>query len=159
MYNNTMAPQQQLRQCEQIMQQLIQQTQQGTTMYQQLLQQEQQNASSLENLVQRERNAAQMIQTAIQHHQQAMQQCHQVIQLCSQLENSIRSSSQMTQPGFGDNYASRSMQPSSYGTGSNMNHSFPQHMGTNGQHYVNSGSGQQYGNSSQQGMGTTHSSM
>lgn len=150
MYNNTMAPQQQLRQCEQIMQQLVQQTQQGTTMYQQLLQQEQQNASSLENLVQRERNAAQMIQHAIQHHQQAIQQYHQVIQLCSQLENSIRSSSQMTQPGFGDNYASRSIQPSSYGTGSHMSQSFPQHMGT---------TGQQYGNNSQQGMRATHSSM
>ncbi|KJD45668.1 hypothetical protein [Paenibacillus terrae] len=159
MYNNTMAPQQQLRQCEQIMQQLVQQTQQGTAMYQQLLQQEQQNASNLEDLVQRERNAAQMIQTAIQHHQQAVQQCQQVIQLCSQLENTIRSSSQMTQPGFGDNYASRSMQPSSYGMGSHMNQSFPQHMGATGQHYAGSGNMQHYGNNSQQGMRATHSSM
>jgi regulator of sigma D len=131
---NTMGPQQQLHQCEQIMQQLVQQTQQGTAMYQQLLQQEQQNASSLENLVQRERNAAQMIQTAIQHHQQAVQQCQQVIQLCNQLENTIRSSNQMGQ-------------------------SFPQHMGTTGQHYASSGNMQQYGNISQQGMRSTHSSM
>ncbi|ADM68527.1 hypothetical protein GMA19_00677 [Paenibacillus polymyxa E681] len=158
MYNN-MAPQQQLHQCEQIMQQLVQQTQQGTAMYQQLLQQEQQNASSLESLVQRERSAAQMIQTAIQHHQQAMQQYQQVIQLCSQLENSIRSSSQMTQPGFGDSYASRSMQPSSYNAGSHMNHSIPQHMGTTGQHYVSGSGMQQYGNNSQQGMRATQSSM
>lgn len=133
MYNN-MAPQQQLHQCEQIMQQLVQQTQQGTAMYQQLLQQEQQNAASLEDLVQRERHAAQMIQTAIQHHQQALQQYQQVIHLCSQLENTMRSSSQMTQPGFGNNYASRSMQPSSYSAGSHMGQSFPQHMGITGQH-------------------------
>ncbi|KAF6577865.1 hypothetical protein G9G54_17020 [Paenibacillus sp. EKM212P] len=157
MFNN-MAPQQQLHQCEQIIQQLAQQTQQGTAMYQQLLQQEQQNASSLENLVQRERNAAQMIQTAIQDHQKAMQQYQQVIQLCSQLENTIRSSSQMTQPGFGDNYASRSMQPTSFNTGSHMNHSFPQHMGTTGQHFASSGM-QHYGNNSQQGMRTAQSSM
>ncbi|MEC0236812.1 hypothetical protein P4H71_21060 [Paenibacillus kribbensis] len=156
---NTMGPQQQLHQCEQIMQQLVQQTQQGTAMYQQLLQQEQQNASSLESLVQRERNAAQMIQTAIQHHQQAMQQYQQVIQLCNQLENTIRSSSQMTQPGFGANYASRSMQPSSYGTGSQMGQSFPQHMGMTGQHYAGSGNMQQYGNNNQQGMRATQNSM
>ncbi|WP_225999721.1 hypothetical protein [Paenibacillus sp. BJ-4] len=156
---SSMAPQQQLHQCEQIIQQLVQQTQQGTAMYQQLLQQEQQNASSLESLVQRERNAAQMIQTAIQDHQKAMQQYQQVIQLCSQLENTIRSSSQMTQPGFGDNYASRSMQPSSYGPGSHMSHSFPQHMGTSGQQYATSGNMQHYGSNSQQGMRTTHGSM
>ncbi|KAF6562441.1 hypothetical protein G9G63_18255 [Paenibacillus sp. EKM202P] len=158
MFNN-MAPQQQIHQCEQIIQQLVQQTQQGTAMYQQLLQQEQQNASSLESLMQRERNAAQMIQTAIQDHQKAMQQYQQVIQLCSQLENTIRSSNQMTQPGFGDNYASRSMQPSAFSTGSHMNHNFPQHMGTTGQHFAGSSNMQQFGNSSQQGMRIAPSGM
>ncbi|MDP1512632.1 hypothetical protein L8C07_21945 [Paenibacillus sp. CMAA1739] len=158
MFNN-MAPQQQIHQCEQIIQQLAQQTQQGTAMYQQLLQQEQQNASSLESLMQRERNAAQMIQTAIQDHQKAMQQYQQVIQLCNQLENTIRSSSQMTQPGFGDNYASRSMQPSTFGAGSHMNHSYPQHMGTTGQHFAGNSNMHQYGSSSQQGMRTAPSGM
>ncbi|WP_372637675.1 hypothetical protein [Cohnella sp.] len=77
---------QSLHQCEQIVQQLIHQTQQASQNYQMLLQQEQQNAQRLEELAQREQRAAQMIQTALQGHQTAIQQLNQVSNLCRQIE-------------------------------------------------------------------------
>jgi len=77
-----------LHQCEQIVQQLVQQTQQASQNYQQLMQQEQQNAQRLEELAQREQKAAQMIQTALQGHQTVIQQLHQISNLCRQIEMS-----------------------------------------------------------------------
>ncbi|TBL79111.1 hypothetical protein [Paenibacillus thalictri] len=85
--------QQALHQCEQIAQQLINQTQQASQNYQMLLQQEQQNAQHLEELAQREQRAAQMIQTALQGHQMAIQQLQHVTQLCKQVEQSVQSQS------------------------------------------------------------------
>ncbi|MBN2983120.1 hypothetical protein JW799_18215 [Cohnella algarum] len=80
----------QLHQCQNIVQQLINQTQQATQMYQQMLQQEQQNAARLEELAQREQRAVQMIQTALHGHQTAIQQMNQVSQMCRQLEQSVQ---------------------------------------------------------------------
>lgn len=81
MYNQ----QQQLAQAEQLIQQLVNQTQQASAQYQQLLTQEQQNAQMLEQLAQREQHAAQVIQTALQGHQTAIQQLHQISSLCNQI--------------------------------------------------------------------------
>lgn len=78
----------QLAQCEQLIQQLVQQTQQASMKYQQLLQQEQRNALQLEQLAQREHQAAQIIQTALQGHQTALQQLHQISSLCNQIASS-----------------------------------------------------------------------
>jgi DNA repair ATPase RecN len=82
---------QSLHQCEQMIQQLVNQTQQASHNYQMLLQQEQQNAQRLEELASREQKAAQIIQTALQGHQTAIQQLHQVSQICKQVENMIHS--------------------------------------------------------------------
>lgn len=82
---------QSLHQCEQIVQQLVNQTQQANQNYQLLLQQEQQNAQRLEELAQREQRAVQTIQTALQGHQTAIQQLQQVSQLCRQMEQTIQS--------------------------------------------------------------------
>ncbi|MFC5406078.1 hypothetical protein [Cohnella soli] len=81
---------QSLQQCEQIIQQLVNQTQQASQNYQQLLQQEQQNAQRLEELAHREQKAAQMIQTALQGHQTVIQQLQQVSNLCRQIEHSAQ---------------------------------------------------------------------
>ena len=83
--------QQALQQCEQIVQQLINQTQQASHNYQMLLQQEQQNAQRLEELAQREHRAAQTIQVAMQGHQTAIQQLQHVTQLCRQVEQIAQS--------------------------------------------------------------------
>ncbi|MFC4809883.1 hypothetical protein [Paenibacillus sp. GCM10023250] len=77
---------QSLHQCEQIIQQLVNQTQQASQNYQMLLQQEQQNAQQLEQLAQREQRAAQIIQTALQGHQTAIQQLQHITELCRQAE-------------------------------------------------------------------------
>ncbi|WP_240546257.1 hypothetical protein [Paenibacillus artemisiicola] len=77
---------QSLHQCEQIIQQLVNQTHQASQNYQMLLQQEQQNAQQLEQLAQREQRAAQIIQTALQGHQTAIQQLQHVAELCRQAE-------------------------------------------------------------------------
>lgn len=76
----------QISQSEQIIQQLMTQTQQGTQNYQQLLQQEQEHAAKLQELSQHSNKAIQMIQQALQGHQTAMQQLQQVSQLIRQLE-------------------------------------------------------------------------
>lgn len=81
---------QSLHQCEQLIQQLVQQTQQASHNYQMLLQQEQQNVQRLEELAQREQRAVQMIQTALQGHQTAIQQLQQVSSLCRQVEQMIQ---------------------------------------------------------------------
>jgi hypothetical protein len=84
--------QQQLSSCQNLMHQLIQQTQQASSVYQQMLQQEQQNAHLLQQLAQKEQLAAQNIQMALRGHQTAIQQMQQVSQICSQLENTITNS-------------------------------------------------------------------
>lgn len=76
----------QINQCEQLISQLITQTQQASQMYQQLLQQEQQNARTLEEIAQKEHRAAQTIQTALQGHQTAIQQMQQMSQNLRQIE-------------------------------------------------------------------------
>lgn len=85
----------QLQQCEQMIQQLMQQTAQATQKYQQLLQQEQQNVTRLEELAQRERQAVQIVQTALQGHQVAMQQMQQVTNICHQLQHGMQMSAPM----------------------------------------------------------------
>ena len=76
----------QIRECEQIVQQLMAQTQQGTQNYQQLLQQEQQDAAKLQELSQHNSKAIQMIQQALQGHQTAMQQLGQISQSVRSME-------------------------------------------------------------------------
>ncbi|MEK4009036.1 hypothetical protein [Paenibacillus sp. FSL H3-0333] len=76
----------QIRECEQIVQQLMAQTQQGTQNYQQLLQQEQQDAAKLQELSQHNSKAIQMIQQALQGHQTAMQQLQQISQSVRSME-------------------------------------------------------------------------
>lgn len=76
----------QIRECEQIVQQLMAQTQQGTQNYQQLLQQEQQDAAKLQELSQHNSKSIQMIQQALQGHQTAMQQLQQISQSVRSLE-------------------------------------------------------------------------
>ena len=80
---------QQIRQCEQMISQLIQQTQQSTQMYQQMLQQEQQNAATLEQLAQRELQAVQIIRNALQGHQAALDRLQQASAICRQLEQAV----------------------------------------------------------------------
>ncbi|NQX47319.1 hypothetical protein HQN87_18465 [Paenibacillus tritici] len=79
-------PSGQIRECEQIIQQLMAQTQQGTQLYQQMLQQEQQDAAKLQELSQHNNKAIQMIQQAMQGHQTAMQQMQQILQTVKSLE-------------------------------------------------------------------------
>lgn len=93
----------QINHCEQLISQLVNQTQQASQMYQQLLQQEQQNAKTLEEIAQKEQRAAQMIQTALQGHQTAIQQMQQVSQICRQIEQA--SHAQMT-PAFSNQQTS-----------------------------------------------------
>lgn len=78
----------QLNQCEQLVQQLIQQTSQASQVYEQLKQQEQQNAIQLEEIAAREKLAVQTIATALQGHQQAVDQMQQVVSICKQIEQS-----------------------------------------------------------------------
>ncbi|TGU67765.1 AMP-dependent synthetase and ligase, partial [Mesorhizobium sp. M00.F.Ca.ET.186.01.1.1] len=80
---------QQLAKCEQLIAQLIQQTQQASVQYQQLLQQEQKNAMALEQIAQREHQAAHMIQTALQGHDIAIQQMQQIANICRQAGLSV----------------------------------------------------------------------
>ncbi|WNC12107.1 AMP-dependent synthetase and ligase [Brevibacillus brevis] len=88
LFSNTQSLSAQLAQCEQLIHQLVQQTQQASVKYQQLLQQEQRNAEQLEQLAQRERQAAHIIQTALQGHQTALQQLQQISSLCNQMASS-----------------------------------------------------------------------
>jgi paraquat-inducible protein B len=80
---------QQINECRQLAQQLINQTQQGSQQYHQMLQQEQQNAQMLEQLVQRERLAAQNIQRSLEQHDLAIRKCQEVINVCNQLQQAI----------------------------------------------------------------------
>lgn len=79
-----------LQQCEQILQQLVNQTEQASQNYQMLLQQELQNAQQLHELAQREQRAAQIIQNALQGHHTAVQQLQHVSQICRQLEQTAQ---------------------------------------------------------------------
>ncbi|HEX7056065.1 MAG TPA: hypothetical protein VF260_02545 [Bacilli bacterium] len=67
----------QFQHCEQLMQQVIHQTQAHNNVYQQMMQLEQQNV--------------QKIQHMLQEHQIAVQKLQQAIQICNQLEQSMRS--------------------------------------------------------------------
>jgi dsDNA-specific endonuclease/ATPase MutS2 len=106
----------QIQQCEQMVQQLIQQTQQSTQMYRQMIQQEQQNSAQLEQLAQRERQAVQMLESAIQGHSTAMQMMQQVSSICRQLEQSVQMGSIGTGGfyGAGNQYGSYSGTQRSY---------------------------------------------
>ncbi len=84
---------QSLAQAEQLIQQLMQQTQQASGQYQQLLKQEQENAALLQQIAQREQQAAHIIQTALQGHQTAMQQLQQISGICNQISNSSHQAS------------------------------------------------------------------
>ncbi|WP_219836603.1 AMP-dependent synthetase and ligase [Paenibacillus sp. R14(2021)] len=86
-YTNFTQPNQVLAQCERLIQQLTNQTQQASMQYEQLMRQEQENAMQLEQLAQREKQAAHIIQTALQGHQMAIQQLHQISNACNQLVN------------------------------------------------------------------------
>jgi hypothetical protein len=81
---------QQITQCQQMISQLIAQTQHGSALYQQMKQQELQNAQQLQQLAQREQQAAQMLEQALQSHGQALQQMHQCLQICTQLERIVQ---------------------------------------------------------------------
>ncbi|CAM4391972.1 AMP-dependent synthetase and ligase [Paenibacillus alkaliterrae] len=76
---------QQLAHAEQLIQQMVHQTQQASGQYQQLLKQEQNNAVLLEQIAQREQQAVQIIQTALQGHQTAIQQLQQISGICNQM--------------------------------------------------------------------------
>ncbi|GKU78221.1 AMP-dependent synthetase and ligase [Paenibacillus sp. L3-i20] len=86
---------QQLAHAEQIIQQLVNQTQQASGQYQQLLNQELNNAKLLEQIAQREHQAAQIIQTALQGHQTALQQLQQISSICNQVSHSQTTNSQL----------------------------------------------------------------
>lgn len=88
LFSNSQSLSTQLAQCEQLIHQMVQQTQQASVKYQQLLLQEQRNAEQLEQLAQRERQAAHIIQTALQGHQTALQQLQQISNLCNQMASS-----------------------------------------------------------------------
>lgn len=88
----------QLAHATQLIQQLVNQTQQASVQYQQLLNQEQQNVRTLEQLAQREQQAAHVIQTALQGHQTAIQQLQQISGICNQISNS--SNQYTTSPAF-----------------------------------------------------------
>jgi len=98
----------QLAHCQQLIGQLVQQTQQASAQYQQLLQQEQQNAMQLQQLAQREQQAAQIIQTALQGHQKAIQQLQHVSTICNQVAhsalptNTIFANTNQLETGFGN---------------------------------------------------------
>jgi hypothetical protein len=93
--------QQQLSSCQNLMHQLIQQTQQASGMYEQLLQQEQQNAHMLQQLAQKEQLAAQNIQTALRGHQTAIQQMQQVSHICGQIEDTLTQTMISNQAAYG----------------------------------------------------------
>ncbi|WP_127491984.1 hypothetical protein [Paenibacillus glycanilyticus] len=119
-FSNNNQASQSLHQCEQVIQQLVNQTQQASQNYQMLLQQEQQNAQRLEELAAREQKAAQIIQTALQGHQTAIQQLQQVSQICRQVESMIHTqfNSSVSQsfnthtPSYNTGYASQQPQHS-----------------------------------------------
>lgn len=79
---------QQLAQAEQLIQQLIHQTQQASMQYQQLLNQEKNNAVQLEQIAQREHQAASIIQSALQGHHTAIQHLQQINAICQQISHS-----------------------------------------------------------------------
>lgn len=83
---------QQLAHAEQLIQQLVNQTQQASVQYQQLLHQEKNNAVQLEQIAQREHQAASIIQTALQGHQTAIQQLQQINAICQQISRTASSS-------------------------------------------------------------------
>lgn len=86
---------QQLAHAEQLIQQLVNQTQQASGQYQQLLNQELNNAKLLEQIAQREQQAAQIIQTALQGHQTALQQLQQISNICNQISHAQTTNSQV----------------------------------------------------------------
>lgn len=106
------------RQCEQIAQQLIQQTNQANQRYQQMLQKQQQNITALQQMMQKEQEAVQYIQQSLQGHQTAIRQLNQIQQMCRQLESSFTQSSamhSMQMPSYGQQsyrQPSTSFQPS-----------------------------------------------
>lgn len=89
----------QLNQIENVVHQLIQQTQQASMQYQQLLKQEQENAAMLQQISQREQQAAHIIQTALQGHQTAIQQLNQITNFCNQISHTTLSQTASYMPG------------------------------------------------------------
>lgn len=72
-------------QCDQMIRQMVTQTNQNTRTYQQIAQTEEQNARELERLVQREHQTAQTIQNIIRSHEQSIQQLNQLQSLVGQI--------------------------------------------------------------------------
>ncbi|OBZ17716.1 AMP-dependent synthetase and ligase [Bacillus sp. FJAT-26390] len=104
---------QQIAHAEQLIQQLVNQTQQASGQYQQLLNQELNNAKLLEQIAQREQQAAHIIQTALQGHQTALQQLQQISNICNQISHEQTTNSQVNaysnmnnQQAFGVNHYS-----------------------------------------------------
>jgi len=81
-------------QCDQMIRQMVTQTNQNTRTYQQIAQTEEQNARELERLVQREHQTAQTIQNIIRSHEQAIQQLNQLQTLVNQISHSASMISQ-----------------------------------------------------------------
>jgi len=81
-------------QCDQMIRQMVNQTNQNTRTYQQMAQTEEQNARELERLVQREHQTAQTIQNMIRTHEQTIQQLNQLQSLVSQISHSASMISQ-----------------------------------------------------------------
>ncbi|QDF50661.1 YxeD [Bacillus velezensis] len=79
----------QLQQCRQTAQQLIQQTQQSSQQYKQMLQQEQQNIQMLQQMLNHEQHAVHTIQQALQGHELAIHKCQQIVNVCNQLQQEV----------------------------------------------------------------------
>lgn len=86
----------QLQQCRQTAQQLIQQTQQSSQQYKQMLQQEQQNIQMLQQMLNHEQHAVHTIQQTLQGHEMAIQKCQQIVNVCNQLQQEV--SGHLTSP-------------------------------------------------------------
>ncbi|WP_186580631.1 hypothetical protein [Aquibacillus kalidii] len=80
---------QQLNQCRQTVQQLINQTQQSSHQYRQMLHQEHSNIQMLQQILSHEQQAAQVIQNALKEHENAIQQCQQVLNICNQIQQEV----------------------------------------------------------------------
>lgn len=100
---------QQLAHAEQLIQQLVNQTQQASMQYQQLLNQEKNNALQLEQIAQREHQAASIIQNTLQGHQTAIQQLQQISGICHQISHSAASYNTNVMPA----YSQANIQPQS----------------------------------------------
>ncbi|MBY8911949.1 hypothetical protein KY305_04130 [Bacillus sp. YC2] len=94
----------QLNQCRQTAQQLIQQTQQSSNQYKQMLQQEQQNIQILQQVLNHEQHAVHTIQQALQGHEMAIQKCQQIVNMCNQLQHEV--SGQMSSSMMNSNVSS-----------------------------------------------------